>query len=284
MIADALEAALYLVATPIGNLDDISLRALHILRNADLIACEDTRHTQKLLHHFEIRAATVSYHEHNESARAPELIAGVRSGKRVALVSDAGTPAISDPGYRVVQAAIAAGIRVIPVPGPSAAITALIASGLPTDRYFFGGFLPARAGERRTALESHRLREETLVFYEAPHRILETIADTASICGPDRRLSIARELTKLHEEHLRGTAAELLERLRDRDMRGEITLVIAGNSGVPAAPQTTLASRIRELIASGEPEKAALKIAAREFSIGRSDAYREWQRAKARSR
>jgi 16S rRNA (cytidine1402-2'-O)-methyltransferase len=259
------------------------LRALRVLRSVDLVACEDTRHTQKLLNHFDIRVATVSYHEHNEAARAQELVARIQAGKRVALVSDAGTPAVSDPGYRVVEAAIAAGIAVVPIPGASAAVTALVASGLPTDAYFFGGFLPGRAGERRTALESHRERKETIVFYEAPHRVVETLADIVEILGTERRVCVARELTKLHEEFLQGTAGEVLSQLRERgEVRGEITLVIAGASEAVAQQKSnkTLAARIRELIASGEDEKGALKIAAKEFDLGKSEVYREWQRHK----
>ena len=275
-------STLYLVATPIGNLEDITLRALRVLRSVDLVACEDTRHTQKLLNHFDIRVATLSYHEHNEAQRAQELVAQIQAGKRVALVSDAGTPAVSDPGYRVVEAAIAAGVAVVPIPGAAASITALVASGLPTGAYFFGGFLPGRAGERRTTLESHRSRTETLMFYEAPHRLLDSLTDVAEILG-ERRVCVARELTKLHEEFLRGTAGEVLAQLRERgEVRGEITLVVAGasESAAQQISKKTLAGRIRELIASGEEEKSALKIAAKEFSLGKSEAYREWQRHK----
>ncbi len=278
-----LPPALYLVATPIGNLEDITFRALRVLRGADLIACEDTRHTQKLLNHYDIRAATVSYHEHNEAVRARELVEQIKAGKRVALVSDAGTPGISDPGYRVVQAAIAAELGVIPVPGASAVISGLISSGLPTDHYYFGGFLPARAGERRTTLESHRSRRETLVFYEAPHRLLDALSDIAEIFGPSHQVCVARELTKLHEEFVRGTASGVLEDLRQRgEVRGEITLLLgpAESTAERSTTAATLASRIRELLASGEDEKSALKIAAKEFKLGKSDAYREWQRHK----
>lgn len=276
-------SALYLVATPIGNLEDITLRALRILKSVDLIACEDTRHTQKLLNHFEIHVATISYHEHNEAERATELIAQIAAGKRVALVSDAGTPALSDPGYRVVQAAVAAGVPVVPIPGAAAAINALIASGLSTDAFYFGGFLPGRAGERRTALESHHNRKETMVFYDAPHRLLDTLADVVELCGPDRRLCVARELTKIHEEFLRGSVAEVLAILRVRgEVRGEITLVLGGAPAVPdpSTSSKTLATRMRELLAAGEEEKSALKIAAKEFNLGKSEAYREWQRHK----
>ena len=199
---------LYLVATPIGNLEDITLRALRILREAGLVACEDTRQTRKLLDHYGIHKPTVSYHEHNEAVRAPELIETLASGVSVALVSDAGTPLVSDPGYRLVTHAIAKGIRVESLPGPSAALAALAASGLPTDEFHFGGFLPPRSAQRRKTLQ--RLKDEpaTLVFYEAPHRLLDTLADIEEVLGP-RPVVVARELTKLHEEFLRGTAAEL---------------------------------------------------------------------------
>src|SRR5437016_8039479 len=191
------EPCLYLVATPIGNLEDITLRALRILREVDLIACEDTRHTQKLLNHFEIKTPTQSYHKHNESARAEELVQRIAGGERVALVSDAGMPGISDPGERVVRAAVERGLNVVAIPGPSALISALVASGLPTESFRFLGFLPARSGERRGALETLRMVPETLVFYEAPHRIVEMLGDLATVLGSERKVVIARELTKI---------------------------------------------------------------------------------------
>lgn len=282
--AGSLSAGIYLVATPIGNLEDITLRALRVLREADLIACEDTRQTQKLLHHFEIKRPTVSYHEHNESARAEELIARAQAGEAIAVVSDAGMPGISDPGFRVVQKALEAGVPVTPIPGAVALASALVASGLPTDDFRFAGFLPAKGGERRTRLEGLRAAGETLVFYEAPHRLLETLADVAAVLGPQRRVVVARELTKLHEEFIRGTAEEVLVQLREREVRGEITLLIAGagaSDDAAVRPQGTVAARVRELIAAGNEEKEALKLAAREFQMGKSEAYREWQRTKA---
>ncbi|HEY0565559.1 MAG TPA: 16S rRNA (cytidine(1402)-2'-O)-methyltransferase [Terriglobales bacterium] len=278
-----LPPALYLVATPVGNLEDITLRALRVLRSADVIACEDTRHTQKLLNHFDIHTRTTSYHEHNESERAQALVAEITAGRSIALVSDAGTPGINDPGYRIVQSAIAAGVTIVPVPGAVAAINALIASGLPTDSFYFGGFLPPRAGERRSALESLAPRQETLVLYEAPHRLLVALADIRDVLGADRRVCIARELTKVHEEFLRGAVTEVLQTLEQRgEVRGEITLVIAGATSAPTSQTATISERVRALMKSGEDEKSALKTAAKEFGMGKSEAYREWQRNKSR--
>src|SRR5271157_5453694 len=201
---------LYLVATPIGNLEDITLRALRVLKEADVIACEDTRHTQKLLNHYGISARTTSYHEHNEMTRAPELVVEMEQGARVALVSDAGMPGISDPGFRLVSLAIRHHVPVVPVPGASAFLSALVASGLPTDAFRFSGFLPAKAGQRRKLLESIKESPRTQVFYEAPHRLLETLADVVKVLGDDRHVVVAREVTKIHEEFLRGRAQEVL--------------------------------------------------------------------------
>src|SRR5690348_10248902 len=287
--APPLAAGLYVVATPIGNLEDITLRALRVLREADLIACEDTRHTQRLLNHFEIKTPTQSYHEHNEAARAQELVKKIEEGARIALVSDAGTPGISDPGERVTRAALDRGLKVVIVPGPSALISALVASGLPTGCFRFVGFLPPRSGERRTALERLRDAAETLVFYEAPHRITETLSDLGSIIGNDRRVVLARELTKAHEEFLRGTAAEINAELGTREsVKGEIVVILEGKAATKPtrAPQdTSLFHRLRELMtAEALDEKTALKQAAKEFGISRSEAYREWQRMKAGQR
>src|SRR5579864_5966697 len=199
-------ATLYLVATPIGNLEDITLRALRVLKEVDLIACEDTRQTQKLLNHFAISTRTTSYHEHNEITKAAELIQQMQAGSSIALVSDAGMPGISDPGYRLITQAIEHQIPVVPIPGASAFLSALVASGLPTDSFHFGGFLPAKRGERRSALESLKPSPCTEIFYEAPHRILETLVDIAEVLGESRTVVVSRELTKLHEEFLRGGA------------------------------------------------------------------------------
>ena len=226
-----LAPGLYLVATPIGNLGDITLRALDVLRQADRIACEDTRQTQKLLNHFSIATPTVSCHQHNEISRAPELIEDIKAGKAIALVSDAGTPGISDPGSWLVPAAIAAGVPVFPIPGACAALSALIASGLSTAEFHFLGFLPEKSGPRRTFLEDlaeeTRTQPQTLIFYEAPHRIAATLADIETVFGPNLRIVAARELTKLHEEFLRGTVAEIRHTLAQRDrIRGEFTLLL----------------------------------------------------------
>lgn len=279
-----LAPGLYIVATPIGNLEDITLRALRILRQVDLIACEDTRHTQKLLKHFEIRTPTQSYHQHNEAARAKELAERVAAGERIALVSDAGMPGISDPGERVVRAAVERGLNVVAVPGASAVVTALVASGLPTEQFRFVGFLPSRSGERRSLLESLAPVTETLVFYEAPHRITDMLHDLEKIFGPNRRLVVARELTKVHEEFLRGSVSEVVAELARREIaKGEITVIVAGKSGREDAPSSKLdlVARVGELMGAGSlDEKEALKQAAREFGVSKSDAYREWQRKK----
>src|SRR6478736_7146429 len=216
---------LYLVATPIGNLEDITLRALRILREADQIAAEDTRHTQKLLTHYDISRPLVSYHEHNEMTRAPELLIALEQGAKIALVSDAGVPLVSDPGYRLVTLCLRHHIPVIPIPGPSALLAALSASGLPNEEFLFAGFLPARSGERRRALERLRIEDRTIIFYEAPHRIEETVAEAREILG-DRPACLAREVTKLHEEFRRGSLAEISASLAEKPARGEITLLI----------------------------------------------------------
>jgi len=275
---------LYLVGTPIGNLEDITLRALRTLSDVDLIACEDTRQTLKLLNHYKIEKPTVSYHEHNELTRAPELVVHLEGGDNVALVTDAGTPGVSDPGYRLVALAVRHHIRVVPIPGASAFLSALVASGLPTDSFRFSGFLPAKSGARRTALEAIRNSPRTQILYEAPHRIVEALRDIVQILGPERHVVIAREVTKLHEEFLRGRADALLEQLERRaDIKGEITLLIGKAEDVAPTkhPGRHIAQRVRELMDSGEvEEKAALKQAAREFGLSKSEAYRELQRSK----
>ncbi len=276
---------LFLVGTPIGNLEDITLRALRTLKEVDLIACEDTRQTLKLLNHYGIEKRTVSYHEHNELERAPELIVHLENGDDIAVVSDAGMPGISDPGYRLVALALRHHIQVVPIPGASAFLSALVASGLPTDSFRFCGFLPAKTGARRSILETSRSSPRTQIFYEAPHRLLETMRDIVEILGPDRRVVVAREVTKLHEEFLRGRAADVLADLEKRgDIKGEITLLIAKadeNAGLQTAAQNGVVSRIRELMQTGQiKEKNALKQAAKEFGLSKSEAYREWQRAK----
>ncbi len=278
---------LYLVATPIGNLEDMTLRGLRILRSVDRIACEDTRQTAKLLAHFGIQTPLLSLHAHNEQQRATEeLLPLLAGGGRLAVVSDAGTPGISDPGMLLARAAIAAGVPVFPVPGANAAISALIASGLPTTRFTFHGFLPEKAGARRTALEAlaNSPGEGTAVFYEAPHRILDTLADLAAVFGTRAQVVVARELTKLHEEFLRGSATSIHAELAARDrVRGEMVLLLEIAAALPGGEVAqSLGSRVAELQAGeGLDEKDALKRAARERGIGKSDAYRELQRERA---
>ena len=291
-----LAPGLYLVATPIGNLEDITLRALRVLRSVDRIACEDTRQTAKLLNHFGIRTPTVSYHAHNENSRASELIEALKAGGRIAVVSDAGTPGIADPGATIAAEAIAAGVTVYPIPGANAALSALIASGLPAERFAFHGFLPSREGQRRTVLESLRANTPdeptTEIFYETPHRILDALADIAAIFGSQQRIVLARELTKLHEEFLRGTAAEVLATLSARpSIRGEIVLLIDGTPAVLTslttadAPVSALAGEVASLIKSESlSEKDALKRVAKARGIGKSEAYREFQRSHSRKR
>jgi len=280
--------ALYLVATPIGNLEDITLRAVRVLKEVDQIACEDTRQTQKLLNHYGITTRTVSYHEHNEMTRATELVKEMQEGASVALVTDAGMPGISDPGYRLISLAIRHHVPVVPIPGASAFLAALVASGLPTDSFRFSGFLPAKRGERRAVLEAIRTSPRTQVFYEAPHRIVEALSDVVEVLGQNRHVVIAREVTKLHEEFLRGRASEVLETLKSRDgVKGEITLLIGKaeeaearvSTGDPARPGVR--QRLGQIMAEEKlDEKAALKKLAKERGISKSEAYREWQRSK----
>jgi len=281
-----LAPGLYLVATPIGNLEDVTLRALRVLRQADRIACEDTRQTQKLLNHFEIRTPTVSYHMHNEGSRTEELIAELKNGARIAVVSDAGTPGIADPGGQIVAAALAAAVDVFPIPGANAAISGLIASGLTTERFTFHGFLPAKAGQRKTALEELARDNGTHIFYEAPHRILDTLADVGAVFGPEQHIVIARELTKIHEEFLRGSVAGVRSQLAARaSVRGEIVLMLTATPVETEGKQITLAAEVATMMKSeGISEMDALKRVARERGIGKSEAYRELQREQNRRR
>ena len=284
-----LAPGLYLVATPIGNLEDISLRALRVLRSVDRIACEDTRQTAKLLHHFSIKTPTVSYHLHNEQGRAEDLVTQLLGGGRIAVVSDAGMPGIADPGETIVRAAATAGIPVFAIPGANAALTALIASGLSTERFVFRGFLPSKEGERRSALEAvlAAMRAEgntgTQIFYETPHRIVDALADVETVFGATHRIVLARELTKLHEEFLRGTVAEVRGTLAAREsVRGEMVLMLSGELAAQAASAVPLAEAVRLLVRSGTDEKDALKQVARERGMGKSEAYREWQRSRGK--
>jgi 16S rRNA (cytidine1402-2'-O)-methyltransferase len=274
---------LYIVATPIGNLEDITYRAVRILKESDLIACEDTRQTRKLLDHYAIDKPMISYHEHNEGQRAQELIAKLESGATIAQVSDAGMPGISDPGYRVVQLALEHGITVVPIPGASAVIAALAASGLPTDAFEFRGFLPAKAGQRRTALEEVRSVPHTVIFYEAPHRILESLEDVVRTLGLQRPVVIARELTKIHEEFIRGTAQQVLDVVGSRELKGEITLLIGKGEGSESpADGQDLRARLEQLMREQKlDEKSALKVLAKETGQSKSEVYRELQRKKS---
>lgn len=271
---------LYLVATPIGNLEDVTYRAVRILREVDLIACEDTRHTRKLLDHYGIFKPVISYHEHNEAARAQELAGKLLAGANVALVSDAGMPLVSDPGYRVVDAAIHAGIPVVPIPGPAAVVAAVAASGLATDSFYFGGFLPAKSGQRTRALETVREHAHTLVFYEAPHRILETLADVEKVLGA-RQVVIARELTKVHEEFLRGPVGEVRATLEARPaVKGEITLLI-GKAEEPPGDSAPIADAVEACERAGMSRMDAIKEVAKRRGLAKREVYKRMQREKS---
>jgi len=270
---------LYIVPTPIGNLADITHRALQTLKDVDLIAAEDTRHTHKLLQHYGITTKAISYHEHNEQERSAELLNRLKEGSDIAIVSDAGTPAINDPGFRLVSLALKNDIQVISLPGPSAFVTALVASGLPTDEFFFGGFLPARAAARRARLLELGAVPGTLIFYEAPHRLPATLKDASQVLGP-RNAVVARELTKIHEELRRGTLNELAEHYSSsQNVRGEIVLLIDRTrdevSSTQPLNQTEMATLVARFEGEGLDHRAALKRAARELGISRSEAYRQ---------
>jgi 16S rRNA (cytidine1402-2'-O)-methyltransferase len=272
-----------MVGTPIGNLEDISLRALRILKEVEMIACEDTRQTSKLLNHYGISTRTISYHEHNELTRSAELIMHLEQGKSIALVSDAGMPGVSDPGYRLAVLAIRHKIPVVPIPGASAFLSALVASGLPTDSFAFHGFLPVKLGQRRKMLEQLQNSTRTQIFYEAPHRLLGTLEDIAEVLGAHRHVVVAREVTKLHEEFVRATAVEVLEDFKKREeIRGEITLLVGRAEeahGLPAVTRKTARTRVRELMKAEEiDEKEAMKRVAKEMGISKSDVYREMQK------
>ncbi len=269
---------LFLVATPIGNLQDISLRALEVLRSVDLIACEDTRHTRKLLTHFRVSNSLTSYHEHNEQERADELADRLVRGENIAIVSDAGTPGICDPSFRIVERAHEIGAKVVPIPGAVAFVNAVVVSGIATDSIFFGGFLPSKKGERQKRLGEVKDVPATLTFYETPHRLLRSLADCLEILG-DRRAAVARELTKLHEETVTGTLSEIVTQFTGKSVKGEIVLVIERNSAKKephgAANASTLSKRIKELEKQGVDPKTALKKAAKEHGLSKSEAYRQ---------
>jgi 16S rRNA (cytidine1402-2'-O)-methyltransferase len=265
---------LYVIATPIGNLEDITLRALAILKQVDLIAAEDTRHTRILLAHYQIQTPLTSYHEHNEQSRAPLLIERLQRGENLALVTDAGTPAISDPGYRLIAGAIGAGIRIVPVPGPSALLAALSASGMPIDRFVFEGFLPNKRSDRQKKLESLRDEPRTLVFYEAPHRLHESLADMRRIFG-EREIAVGRELTKLHEEFVRGSLDDVNLELSGRELKGEITIVARGASGRKEAPSAEqLCSDIDRLAKEGAGIKQIAETLGARYGLPKRQVYR----------
>jgi 16S rRNA (cytidine1402-2'-O)-methyltransferase len=269
--------SVYVVATPIGNLEDLSYRAARILGEVSAIAAEDTRQTSKLLNHFRISTRLISCHEHNEQARTGELLDLVRAGSSIAIVTDAGTPLISDPGYRLVRSAIEAGIAVVPIPGPSAGIAALSASGLPADQFWFAGFVLPKSSQRRRMFEELRERRITTIFHEAPHRIVETLADAEAVLGPDRPIVVARELTKIHEEFLRGPLTQVRRLLAERpSVKGEITLLIgpAPDRAPAEVEPSTLRAEIDSLVAAGMPKMEAVKEIARKYGLPKREVYR----------
>ncbi len=278
---------LWVVATPIGNREDISARALRVLAGADAVVCEDTRHSGQWLAALGLHKPLISFYDANERQRLPELLARLQAGETLALISDAGTPTISDPGYRLVSAAAGRGAAIAPVPGPCAAIAALMSSGLPTDRFTVYGFLPARQAARRRRLQELAGRDETMIFFEAPHRLAACLADMAAVWGGERPLAVARELTKLHEEIQRGPLRELAAHWLARAPRGEFTLVVGGAQAAPPAaappapsPDAAALQRLRQLLQSGLDPRAALKQAAREAGMPRSRLYRAWNALK----
>ena len=268
-----MSGALYIVPTPIGNLEDITFRAVRVLKEVDLIAAEDTRHSRVLLNHYGIRTPVTSYHEHNERTKARELVERLRQGTSIALLSDAGTPMISDPGYRLMVEAIGAGVQVVPLPGPSALTAALTAAGLPTDRFAFEGFLPAKKSERRSTLEALKNDTRTLLFYETPHRLKETLADMAEIFG-DRNVAIGREISKVHEEFLRGAMREIIVKIEQQNVRGEITLIVQGASGGTLVQEEQLISEVRQLAQDGMRVKEISELLSARHGISRREVYR----------
>ncbi len=270
-----MSGTLYIVATPIGNLEDITYRAVRVLNECDTIACEDTRQTRKLLDHYGIRKPLLAVHEHNERERAAQLVEQVAGGGTVALVSDAGTPLISDPGYRVVAEAVKRGVPITPIPGPSAPVAALSVSGLATDRYLFAGFLPAKSGQRRAELASVAALEATVIYFEAPHRLIDSLRDAAELL-PRHPMVIAREVTKRFEEFLRGTAGEIAATLEQRgEVLGEITWLIGKEDGRDVRPtDDVLRARVQELIAAGVAKNDAMKQVARAAGLGKSEIYK----------
>lgn len=271
-----MKGKLYIVSTPIGNLEDITLRAMRTLREVDLIACEDTRVTKKLLSHYQIQKPLTSYHEHNEKEKAEELIGLLDSGKSIALVSDAGTPGVSDPGYRLVKLASEKGIEIIPVPGPSAAIAALSISGLPTSSFAFFGFLPKTDKKKREFLEEIREHTQTLIFYESPHRVLKTLLSILKTLG-DRQVSVSRELTKMFEETVRESISKVIQILGERkEIKGEFTIVVEGNSGkTEETPSETLENQLRICREKGSSLKDSVKEVSQNYKVSKSKVYKK---------
>ncbi len=265
---------LYVVGTPIGNLEDMTFRAIDVLQNVDLIAAEDTRHTGKLLQHFQIKTPQISHHEHNRAIRIPELIDKLQQGKSIALVTDAGMPCVSDPGYELVKSCAAVGLPIVPIPGVTAVVTALAASGLPSDRFTFEGFLPAKEKDRRSALTQLQTETRTMIFYESPHRLRDTLSTMAMILGETRPVTIARELTKLHEEFWRGTVAAAIVDYQTREPKGEYTIVVAGADPVVAVvSEADLRSALQQRLAEGMSRSQASKQLAQEFNLSKRDVY-----------
>ncbi|HLO84774.1 MAG TPA: 16S rRNA (cytidine(1402)-2'-O)-methyltransferase [Nostocaceae cyanobacterium] len=274
MSTDPKPGTLYVVGTPIGNLEDITFRAVRILQTVDLIAAEDTRHTGKLLQHLQVKTPQISYHEHNQSGRIPELLAQLANGKAIALVSDAGMPGISDPGYELIKACIDAGREVVPVPGVSAVITALSAAGLPTDKFVFEGFLPAKAKQRQEYLASLQSEPRTLVFYESPHRLRDTLQDLAAALGDNRQIVVSRELTKVYEEFWRGTIQEAIALYTQREPQGEYTLVVAGSPpNQTQLTDTELKAELLQMMKQGITRSQASRQLAQITSISRRHIY-----------
>lgn len=274
MPTEPIPGTLYVVGTPIGNLEDMTFRAVRILKTVDLIAAEDTRHTGNLLQHFQIKASLLSYHDHNSHSRIPELLGYLSQKKTIALVTDAGMPGISDPGYEIVKACVLAGITVVPIPGPCAAIAALSASGLPTEQFVFIGFLPSKGQERRDSLQAIQTESRTLILYEAPHRLRQTLQDLAEVLTQQRQLVLARELTKLHEEFWRGSIGEAIAIYHERLPQGEYTLVMAGlPSAKPQLTEAELKDELQQIMAQGISRSQASRQLAKLTSVSRRQLY-----------
>jgi 16S rRNA (cytidine1402-2'-O)-methyltransferase len=265
---------LYVVGTPIGNLEDMTFRAVFVLQNVDLIAAEDTRHTGKLLQHFQIKTPQISHHEHNRTTRIPELIDKLQHGQSIALVTDAGMPCVSDPGYELVKACAAVGLSVVPIPGATAMVTAIAASGLPSDRFTFEGFLPAKEKDRRLTLTQLQAETRTMIFYESPHRLRETLATMLAVFGGVREITIARELTKLHEEFWRGTIDAAVVDYQGREPKGEYTIVVAGSAvAIVVVTPAMIQSALQDLLAAGVSRSQASKQLAQDWQLSKREVY-----------